>query len=203
MLRRIDFHDADIDRISAVIEELLAPWEEQLAQAESMPGWQRRAAQDVIAETGPDMTRFPTPAHLVSWAGRAPLDHQSGQRTGRGRRKKGNRYIGASTGETSVSAGRTQTREGARYRQLARRIGKDKAQVAVSNTQLKVYHKLLSSPGTRYHDLGAGYYEQRAQARRKTRYHLAQLDALGYDVALVPRPSPDDGSTRSGPAPAA
>ena len=203
MLRRIDFQDADIDRISAVIEELLAPWEEQLAQAESMPGWQRRAAQDVIAETGPDMARFPTPAHLVSWAGRAPLDNQSGQRTSRGRRKKGNRYIGASTGETSVSAGRTQTREGARYRQLARRIGKGKAQVAVSNTQLKVYHKLLSSPGTRYHDLGVGYYEQRAQARRKTRYHLAQLDALGYDVALIPRPSPDDGSTRSGPAPAA
>ena len=67
MLRRIDVQNADIDRLSAVIEELLAPWEEQLQQAESMPGWQRRAAQDVLAETGPDMTRFPTPAHLVSW----------------------------------------------------------------------------------------------------------------------------------------
>jgi hypothetical protein len=83
----------------------------------------------------------------------------------------------------------------------------DKAQVAVSNTQLKVYHKLLSSPGsspgTRYHDLGAGYYEQRAQARRKTRYHLAQLDALGYDVDLIPSQGSHDGSTRPGPAPAA
>ena len=66
MLRRIDFQDADIDRPGAVIEELLAPWEEQLAQAESMPGWQCRAAQDVMAETGPDIARFPTPAHLVS-----------------------------------------------------------------------------------------------------------------------------------------
>jgi transposase len=74
MLRRIDAQNAGIDRVSAVIEELLTPWEEQLAQAESMPGWQRRAAQDVLAETGPDMTRFPTPAHLVSWTGRAPLD---------------------------------------------------------------------------------------------------------------------------------
>jgi transposase len=198
MLRRIDFADADIDRVSAVIEELLAPWEEQLAQAESMPGWQRRAAQDVLAETGPDMTRFPTPAHLVSWTGRAPLDHQSGQRKGRGRRKKGNRYIGAATGETSVSAGRTQTREGARYRRLARRIGKDKAQVAVAATQLRVYYALLSSPGTRYQDLGADFYDKRAQARRKARYHLAELDALGYDVILTPRPSPYTGDATGG-----
>jgi transposase len=200
MLRRIDSLDADITRVSTVIEELLAPWEEQLQQAESMPGWQRRAAQDVLAETGPDMGRFPTAAHLVSWAGRAPLDHQSGQRKGRGKRKKGNRYIGAATGETSVSAGRTQTREGARYRRLARRIGKDKAQVALSNTQLTVYHKLLSSPGARYTDLGADYYDKHAQARRKIRHHLAELDALGYDVTITPRPGQHDEGTGQAPA---
>jgi transposase len=190
MLRRIDLLDADIDRVSAVIEELLAPWEEQLQQAESMPGWQRRAAQDTLAETGPDMTRFATPGHLVSWAGRAPLDHQSGQRKGRAKRKKGNRYIGAVTGETSVSAGRTRTREGARYRRIARRRGKQKAQVALGNTQLKVYHKLLSSPGMRYEDLGEDYYDRQASIRRKTRYHLTELEDLGWDVDLRRRPGP-------------
>jgi transposase len=200
MLRRIDSLSADITQVNHVIEELLAPWEEQLQQAESMPGWQRRAAQDVLAETGPDMSRFPTAAHLVSWAGRAPLDHQSGQRKGRGKRKKGNRYIGAATGETSVSAGRTQTREGARYRRLARRIGKDKAQVAVSNTQLTVYHKLLSNPGMRYQDLGADYYDKHAQTRRKVRHHLTELDALGYDVIITPRPGRDDEETGQAPA---
>ena len=76
---------ADIARLSEVIEQLLAPYEEQLQQAESMPGWARRAAQDAIAETGADMSRFRTGAHLVSWAGRAPLDHQSGTRKGRAR----------------------------------------------------------------------------------------------------------------------
>ena len=200
MLRRIDAHSADIDRLSTVIEELLAPWEEQLQQAESMPGWRRRSAQDVLAETGPDMSRFPTPAHLVSWAGRAPLDRQSGQRSGRGSRKKGNRYIGASAGETSVAAGRTDTREGARYRRLARRIGKSKAQVAVSNTQLKVYHTLLSSPGTRYRDLGAGYYDKRASARRKASHHLAELRDLGYDVIITPRAGADGEATGTPPA---
>jgi hypothetical protein len=48
--------------LTRVIEQLLAPYEEQLQQAESMPGWGRRTAQDALAETGPDMTRFPTPA---------------------------------------------------------------------------------------------------------------------------------------------
>ena len=66
ILNRIDSITAEIDELSQVIEELLAPYDEQLQQAESMPGWGRRAAQDVIAETDPDMTRFPTPGHLAS-----------------------------------------------------------------------------------------------------------------------------------------
>jgi hypothetical protein len=78
-----------------------------------------------------------------------------------------NRYLGAVTGETAVAVGRTKTREGARYRRLARRRGKAKAQVAVGNTQMHVYHKLLSSPGTRYQDLGADYYDNQASTRRQ------------------------------------
>ena len=60
MLARIDRVNAEIDELTEVIERLLAPYEEQLQQAESMPGWGRRAAQDAVAETGVDMTRFPT-----------------------------------------------------------------------------------------------------------------------------------------------
>jgi transposase len=191
MLERIDQLNKEIARLTEVIEQLLAPYEEQLAQAESMPGWGRRSAQDALAETGPDMTRFPTPAHLASWAGRTPLDAQSGKRTGRARHKKGNKYLGAITGETAVSAGKTATREGARYRRLARRRGKAKAQVAVGNTQLKVYHKLLSSPGMRYEDLGPDYYEQQAAIRRKIAYHVREIEALGLDVTLCRRPEPE------------
>ena len=88
MLERIDELDARIRELSQTIERLLAPYEEQLVQAESMPGWGRRSAQDALAETGPDMARFPTPAHLASWAGRTPLDTQSGKHTGRARHKK-------------------------------------------------------------------------------------------------------------------
>src|SRR5215470_19522253 len=120
MLTRIDRVNAEIAGLTEVIERLLAPYEEQLQQAESMPGWGRRAAEDIIAETGVDMTRFPTGAHLASWAGRTPLDNSSGKRTGSAAHKKGNRYIAAITGETAVAAGKTQTREGARYRKISR-----------------------------------------------------------------------------------
>ena len=192
MLARIDRVNAEIDQLTGVIERLLAPYEEQLAQAGSMPGWGRRSAQDAIAETGPDMTRFPTGAHLASWAGRTPLDNQSGKRNGRSKSKKGNRYLGAITGETAVAAGKTATREGARYRRLARRRGKAKALVAVGNTQLKVYHKLLSSPGMRYADLGPDYYERQRDLRRQISHHVGKLGALGFEVTLcrIPESEP-------------
>jgi transposase len=184
MLARIDQLNASIGELTAVVETLLEPYEEQLQQAESMPGWGRRSAQDAVAETGVDMTRFRTGGHLASWAGRTPLDNQSGSRSGRAKSKKGNRYLAAITGETAVAAGKTQTREGARYRRIARRRGKPKAGVALGNTQLKVYHALLSSPGTRYQDLGVDYYDNRASTRRQVRALQKRASELGY--TLVP-----------------
>jgi len=109
MLARIEAGTVDIDRVSTVIEAPLAPYEQQLTQIEEMPGWGRRSAQDALAETGVDMTRFPTGAHLASWAGRSPLDQRSaGRATHRAKLKKGNRYLAGVLGETAVASGRTQ-----------------------------------------------------------------------------------------------
>lgn len=193
MLARIDAIDAQITALTVVIERLLTPYEEQLQQAGSMPGWGRRAAQDVLAETGPDMSRFPTGGHLASWAGRTPLDRQSGKRAGRARHRHGNRYIAAVTGETAVAAGKTQTREGSRHRRLVRKRGKAKACVATGNTQMRVYHKLLSNPGMRYQDLGWDYYERERSTARQVSHHAGKLASLGYEVTLCKRPGPDPG----------
>ena len=83
---------------------------------------------------------------------------------------------------------------------LARRRGKAKAQVATGNTQLKVYHKLLSNPGMRYQDLGPDYYERQANVRRKIAHHVGKLGDLGFEVTLcrIPDPEPDPaGQTRA------
>jgi transposase len=195
MLARIDQLSTQAGELTQVIERLLTPYEEQLQQAESMPGWGRRSAQDALAETGADMSRFPSGAHLASWAGRTPLDNSSGKRQGKAKSKKGNRYLAAVTGETAIAAGKTQTREGARYRRLSRRRGKAKAQVALGNTQLKVYHALLSHPGTRYEDLGPDYYERQRDTRRQIAHHVGKLGALGFEVTLcrIPDPTPQGG----------
>ena len=194
MRERIDRVAGEIARLTEVIERLLAPYEEQLQQAESMPGWGRRAAQDAVAGTGVDMTRFRTGGHLSSWAGKTPLDNQSGKRTGRAKSKKGNRYLAAITGETAAAVSKTQTREGARYRRLARRRGKAKAMVATGNTQLKA-SQLLADPGMRYQDLGADCYERQRDVRRQISHHVGKLGALGFEVTLCRRPEPDPDET--------
>ena len=104
--------------------------------------------------------------------------------------RSGNKYLAAVTGETAVAAGKTATREGARYRKLARSRGKAKAQVAVGNTQLKA-SQLLADPGMRYQDLGPDYYERQAATRRKIAYHVREIEALGLEVTLARIPDPD------------
>ncbi|HEY2016265.1 MAG TPA: transposase, partial [Bryobacteraceae bacterium] len=190
MLKRTGRLAAGIDDLTQVTGQLLAPSEEQLQQAGSMPGWARRAAQDAIAETGAGMSRFRTGAHLASWAGRAPLDHQSGKRKGRSTAKKGNRYPGAVTGETAVAAGRTQTREGARHQRLARRRGAATACVATGNTQLKASRKLLSNPGMRSAGLGPDYYERQRDVRRQIAHHVGKPGSPGSEVTLCRIPEP-------------
>ena len=101
--------------------------------------------------------------------------------------------MAATTGETAAAVSKTQTREGARHRRLARRRGKAKALVATGNTQLKACHKLLSSPGMRYQHLGADYHERRRDIHRQVSHHAGKLGALGFEVTLcrIPEPEPD------------
>ena len=88
---------------------------------------------------------------------------------------------------------------------MARRRGKPKAQVAVGNTQLKVLHKLVSNPGMRYQDLGADYYERRAQSagRSPTTSASSARSASKSLSAASPHPNPADQGTATPPDPTA
>jgi transposase len=187
MLAAIDYHTARIEELTAKIDVLCEPYLHQIAQLDAVPGTGVITAQDVIAEIGTDMTVFPTAAHLVSWAKWCPQVAQSGgKRKGANASGRGNRYIGAALGEAAVSAGRTQSFPGAKYRRLVRRMPKRKALVATGNSLLSTYHALLSDPEAVYADLGTDYYERRANIRRQARNHVRGLERLGYKVTIEP-----------------
>jgi transposase len=187
MLDNIDRLSTQIDKLTTQIEELINPYGRQVVQLDGIAGIGRTAAQDLIAEIGVDMSVFPTAGHLVSWAKFCPqVKASAGKRIGRNARGKGNRYVAGVLGEASVSAGRTRTRLGARYRRVAKRRGKAKAQVALGNTILTITHALLSDPTADYRDLGVDYYETRMHHRRQVTSHLRSLQRLGYKVSLEP-----------------
>ena len=130
---------------------------------------------------------FPTAAHLVSWAKFCPqVKESAGKRKGRNFCGKGNRYVAGLLGEVTTSAGKTRTRIGARYRRIAKRRGKPKAQVATGNTVLTVAYELLSDPEAIYQDLGVDDYQTRLHHRRQTSNHIRAWQRLGYQVTCQP-----------------
>lgn len=163
-----------------------APMLPAVDRLDEITGIGRDTAQVIIAEIGLDMTRFPTPGHLVSWAKLSPRTIQSGAKSGSGRTGKGNPYIKGVLGEAAAAAARTDTFLGERYRRIVKRRGKLKALVAVARSILVIIWHLLSNPEARFHDLGAGYYTSRTDKHRKTRNHIRQLEALGFTVSLQP-----------------
>jgi transposase len=187
MLARVDQASADIAAVETRIEELITPFVHAVEQLDEIPGIGVTAAHVILAEIGPDMTRFPTAAHLCSWARFAPgIQESAGKKKGRGSTGHGNRYLAAALGEAAVTAGRTDTFLGERYRRIARRRGKKKAIVAVGRSILVIVWHLLADPGARFHDLGPEFYDTRIGPDRKKRNHIRQLEALGYKVTLEP-----------------
>ena len=159
-----------------------------MARLAEIPGVSEDLARAVIAEIGLDMSRFPTAAHLVSWAGLCPAARQSGPRTRSGKKGQGNTWLRSALGQAANGAAHTQTFLGERYHRIARRRGKTKAQVAVARSILVIIWHLLKDPAARFTDLGPGYYQGRLDTDRKIRNHIRQIQALGFDVTLTKAP---------------
>ena len=187
MLARIDGIDADIAVLDAQIETHLAPFDQAAARLDEIPGIGPVAAAVIIAEIGVDMTRFPTAGHLCSWAKFSPaINTSAGKNKGNGSTGHGNRYLARVLGEAAVTAGRTDTFLGERYRRIARRRGKKKAIVAVGRSTLVIIWHVLSNPDTPFTDLGADHFTRHLNTETKKRSHIRQLEALGYRVTLQP-----------------
>lgn len=187
MLGRVDGIDADIGLLDERIEAHLVPFADAVERLDEIPGIGPTAAAVIIAEIGVDMTRFPTAGHLCSWAKFAPgINSSAGKTKGRGSTGHGNRYLARILGEAAVSAGRGDTFLGERYRRIARRRGKKRAQVAIGRSMLVIIWHLLANPDARYIDLGPEHYTRSVNTETKKRNHIRQLQALGYTVTIEP-----------------
>jgi transposase len=185
MLDHIDMLTAQVETVGDRIEDVIAPFSHHVERFDKITGVGITTAQELIAEIGVDVTRFPDAAHLVSWAKFAPIDHNSAGRTRGGSTGKGNPWLAGTLGEIVASVARTDTFLGDRYRRLARRRGKNRAIVAVGNSVLAIIWHLLADPEARYHDLGSDFYQTKVNTRRRERDLVRQLEHLtGKKVTL-------------------
>lgn len=185
-LERIDQLKTTIAELSARIEKEMRPFARQLELLQTIPGVGQAVAEVLVAETGADMDRFATAGHLASWAGVCPGHHESAGKQKSGRRRHGNRWLGAALGTAAMAASRTRDRTylGARYMRLMPRLGKKKALVAVEHSILTaVWHMLTQDTG--FHDLGGDYYTKH-NPERALRRITRQANALGLTVRFEP-----------------
>lgn len=181
----IDQHTEAITKLTARIEALIEPFHAFRDLICSIPGIGPMSADVIIAETGADMSKFPTAGHLASWAGVCPGHHESAGRIKSTKTRPGNPYLKAVLGTAAMNAARNNaTYLGAHYRRIAARRGKAKAIVAVQHTLLTVIWTMAHT-GEYYNELGADYYTRRRPDSTKRRA-LRDLEALGFKVTLDP-----------------
>ena len=183
ILAKIDFLEEVIERLSAEIDEHLRPFEAAIARLTTIPGVARRNATSIFAETGGDMTRFPTAGHLCSWGAMCPGQNESGGKRRSGKLRDGNRYLRGALIEAALAATRARgTALQARYYRIKRHRGHKKAAVATAHHILEISYYLLRDAVT-YRELGADYFDRRDRDRTLRR-HVKQLESLGFKVTL-------------------
>ncbi|MFJ4786650.1 IS110 family transposase [Streptomyces sp. NPDC088794] len=184
MLDRIDAVRATEARLSEEITRQLAPFRRQIELLATIPGVSTRSAEMILAEIGADMTRFPSAAHLASWAGMCPGNYESAGKHTSGKSRPGDPWLKSALGLAATAAARSKnTYLASRYKRIAIRRGKKRALVAVGHTILaSIWHMLTND--AEYTDLGADYFLQRTGRTRQTRRLVSQLNMLGYQVSL-------------------
>jgi transposase len=186
-LKQIDLLNEQIARLSQEVAERLDPFADELARLDSIPGVGRLTAEVFAAETGFDLSHWPTAGHLASWAGMCPGNNQSAGKQMGGKTRKGNKWLRRALLQSAMAAARKdRTYLQTQYHRLKYRRGAKKAAVAVGHTILVTAYHLLTRKET-YHDLDPRQLDDRRRARAERRA-VDQLNALGYEVTLTPIP---------------
>ena len=191
ILSHLDYLDEAIGRMTSAIEEAIAPFAEARDRLCSIPGIDRRIAEAVIGEIGVDMGRFPTAAHLASWAGMCPGQHESAGKQKRGTARHGDSWLQRHLAVAAMAAVCSKdTYLRAQYRRLSPRRGKQRARKAVGHSILVACWHVLASDDATYLDLGPDWFDRRNAPAVRARRKLSELRALGCQLYIN-----DDGTT--------
>ena len=185
IISNIDHMDQTIAGLTGEIAKLLVPFEQAVTTLCSITGISQTTAQVIVAETGADMSKFPTSGHLCAWAGVAPASYESAGK----HRPAGTRHGSPWLRRTLIEAARAASRSKgsfffAQYSRIAKRRGPNKAAVAVAHSILDVTWHLLST-NTTYKDPGAQYFERFNNPDYEAKRLKRRIEALGYSVTMT------------------
>jgi transposase len=183
---QMEYLEEEIARYDDQIREKMSPYEESLERLMTIDLIERRSAENILAEIGPDMSFFPTDDNLVSWAGLCPGSEESAKKNRSGKTPKGNQWLRRTLVEPAWGAARRKDGYlGAMYRGIAVRRGEKRAVIAVARTILQVAWHVLSK-GVEYKERGGDYFDRQNSEQTKIKL-IRRLERLGYEVDLKPK----------------
>lgn len=186
LLAHVDYLTGIEQRLDARVDELIAPFSWARDLLTTIPGIGNRNAENILAEIGVDMSRFPSPAHLASWAGMCPGNNESAGKHRSGKTRRGDPWLQSTLVEAGWAASRAHhTSMRARFYRISKRRGYERAVYAVGHHLLKVIWWMLTER-VPYDEMGDDYQERRVDPDRRRRYLIAQLEQLGLDVTVQP-----------------
>lgn len=189
LMEQVEFLEKQIDCLTARIAEVLPPpFVEAIERLDTIPGIDRKAAQNIVAEVGADLETFPSAGHLASWVGICPGNHESAGKRKSGRTTKGNKWLRVVLVQCAWAASRSKgTYLKAMYGRLAARRGKKRALVAVGHRLLAIIYNALKQ-GQSYQELGADYLDKKQDKEQLAQRLLRRLEKLGVKVTVEPTP---------------
>jgi len=187
-LAHLDFLDEQIAAYSQEIERLTRPFDELVALLDTIPGVSRTTAELILAEVGPDLSRFASAAHLAAWAGLVPGNNESAGKRRSGKTRHGSQWLRTGLVQAAQAAARTKhTYLAAQYHRLAGKRGKKRAWVAVAHSILVMAYHIIQRRQP-YQELGGNYFDERKQAHTVNRL-TRRLEKLGYTVTRQATPA--------------
>lgn len=184
VLTHLDELNARINTLNTRITDAIAPYQSLVEQLDSITGVGLRTIEIVLAEIGPDVSRWPTAAHLASWACVCPGNNESGGKRKSGKRRRGQKWLVSALVEAAWAASRAKNAYLASlFHRIQARRGAKRAAIAVAHAIVKIIYHLLQNPGQLYQDLGGDYFlnKNKEQERRRA---LKTLESLGFEVVL-------------------